>query len=61
MSGSVFAVLVVLVVLVMREQYADGSYPSDIFAAQDRRHEHPQSVQVMEYTVAATSKTARSG
>lgn len=57
-SGSVS---VVLVVLVVREQCADGSYHSDIFAAQDRCHEHPQSVRVVEYTAADTSKTARSG
>jgi hypothetical protein len=40
------------VVLVVREQYADGSYLSEIYAARDRRRLHGQLVRVVEYTVA---------
>jgi len=40
------------VVLVVREQYADGSYLSEIYAARDRRRVHGQLVRVVEYTVA---------
>ncbi|MBT2401578.1 IS4 family transposase [Streptomyces sp. ISL-100] len=39
-------------VLPVCEQYADGSYRSEIFVATDRRHRHPQPVRVVEYTVA---------
>lgn len=39
-------------VLPVCEQYPDGSYRSEIFAAGDRRHRYPQSVRVVEYTVA---------
>ena len=40
------------VVLVVREQYADGSYLSEIFAARDKRRVHGRLVRVVEYTVA---------
>ncbi|MGW4825897.1 IS4 family transposase [Streptomyces sp. NPDC004227] len=40
------------VVLAIREQYADGSYLSEIYAARDRRRAHAQLVRVVEYTVA---------
>lgn len=40
------------VVLVVREQYADGSYLSEIYAATDRRRVHGQRVRVVEYTIA---------
>ncbi|MFG3662597.1 IS4 family transposase [Streptomyces sp. NPDC047706] len=40
------------VVLVVREQYADGSYLSEIYAARDKRRAHGQLVRVVEYTVA---------
>jgi hypothetical protein len=40
------------VVLVVREQYADGSYLSEIYAARDKRRVHGQLVRVVEYTVA---------
>lgn len=39
------------VVLVVREQYADGSYLSEIYAAQDRCRVHGQLVRVAEYTI----------
>lgn len=40
------------VVLVVREQYADGSYLSEIYAARDKRRVHGQQVRVVEYTTA---------
>lgn len=40
------------VVLVVRGQYADGSYLSEIYAARDKRRVHGQLVRVVEYTVA---------
>lgn len=40
------------IVLVVREQYADGSYLSEIYAARDKRRTHGQLVRVVEYTVA---------
>lgn len=39
-------------VLVVREQFADGSYLSEIYAARDKRRAHGQLVRVVEYTVA---------
>jgi hypothetical protein len=39
-------------VLVVREQYADGSYLSEIYAAGDRRRVHGQRVRVVEFTIA---------
>ncbi|MET8629316.1 IS4 family transposase [Kitasatospora sp. NPDC004669] len=38
------------VVLVVREQYADGSHLSEIYAARDKRRAHGQLVRVVEYT-----------
>ncbi|MET8183643.1 IS4 family transposase [Streptomyces sp. NPDC005336] len=39
-------------VLVVREQYQDGSYLSEIYAARDKRRAHGQLVRVVEYTIA---------
>ncbi|MGW6413107.1 IS4 family transposase [Streptomyces vinaceus] len=39
------------VVLAVREQYADGSYLSEIHAARDKRRAHGQRVRVVEYAV----------
>ncbi|WP_053170010.1 IS4 family transposase, partial [Streptomyces virginiae] len=38
-------------VLVVREQYADGSYLSEIYAARDKRRVHGQRVRVVEYAI----------
>ncbi|WP_066940185.1 transposase [Streptomyces sp. NBRC 110611] len=40
------------VVLLVREQYTDGSYLSEIYAARDKRRVNGQLVRVIEYTVA---------
>lgn len=39
-------------VLAVREQYTDGSYLSEIYAARDKRRAQGQRVRVVEYTVA---------
>ncbi|WP_331752073.1 IS4 family transposase [Streptomyces sp. NBC_00829] len=39
-------------VLPVCEQYADGSYRSEIYAARDKRRVHGQLVRVVEYTIA---------